>query len=186
MLISELQISLTRKKGLNKVIRRLSTLRTWMLTLAFNILNCVYLWKKAGKKLTHDLTEEDSSQCFKILSQYTVKKTKIDWQRFEMFCLTENDKYYSLCYVLLFSCANKNFLFWRLSNDSQIVFRTDIFRKLKLGAPENGHCIWLELASIFLSLIFEKTLQMVKKLLKDDRVQVCLLSYLSKKLLIFS
>ena len=36
-------ISLSRKKGLNKVIRRLSTLRTWMLTLAFNILNCVYL-----------------------------------------------------------------------------------------------------------------------------------------------
>ena len=33
----------TSEKGLNKVIRRLSTLRTWMLTLAFNILNCVYL-----------------------------------------------------------------------------------------------------------------------------------------------
>ena len=31
------------KKGLNKVIRRLSTLRTWRLTLALNILNCVYL-----------------------------------------------------------------------------------------------------------------------------------------------
>ena len=31
------------KKGLNKSIRRLSTLRTWTLTLAFNILNCVYL-----------------------------------------------------------------------------------------------------------------------------------------------
>ena len=34
---------LPRKKGLSKVIRRLSTLGTWMLTLAFNILNCVYL-----------------------------------------------------------------------------------------------------------------------------------------------
>ena len=33
----------TSEKGLNKVIRRLSTFRTWMLTLAFNILNCVYL-----------------------------------------------------------------------------------------------------------------------------------------------
>ena len=41
------------------------------------------------KKLTCNLIEEDSSQCLKILSQYTVKKTKIDWQRFEMFCLTE-------------------------------------------------------------------------------------------------
>ena len=30
------------QKGLNKVIIRLSTFRTWMLTLAFNILNCVY------------------------------------------------------------------------------------------------------------------------------------------------
>ena len=27
----------------------------------------------------------------------------------------------SLCYVLLFLCANKNFRFWRLSNDCQIV-----------------------------------------------------------------
>ena len=30
-----------------------------------------------------------SSQCLKILSQYTVKKTRIDWQRFEMYCLRE-------------------------------------------------------------------------------------------------
>ena len=41
------------------------------------------------KKLTRNLIEEDSSQCLKILSQYIVKKTKIDWQRFEMFCLRE-------------------------------------------------------------------------------------------------
>ena len=41
------------------------------------------------KKLTRYLIEEDSSQCLKILSQYIVKKTKIDWQRFEMFCLRE-------------------------------------------------------------------------------------------------
>ena len=57
-----------------------------MLTLAFNILNCVYLWKKAMKKLTRNLTEEDSSHSLKIVSQYTVKKPKIDWQEFEMFC----------------------------------------------------------------------------------------------------
>ena len=38
------------------------------------------------KKLTRNLIEEDSSQCLKILSYHTVKKTKIDWQRFEMFC----------------------------------------------------------------------------------------------------
>ena len=41
------------------------------------------------KKLTRNLIEEDSSQCLTILSQYTAKKTKIDWQRFEMFCLRE-------------------------------------------------------------------------------------------------
>ena len=68
MLISELYISFPQKKGLNKVIRRLLTFRTWMLTLAFNILNCVYLWTKAMKKLTRNLIEEDSSQCLKILS----------------------------------------------------------------------------------------------------------------------
>ena len=37
MLIWELYISLPRNKGLNRVIRRLSTLRTWMLALSFNI-----------------------------------------------------------------------------------------------------------------------------------------------------
>ena len=73
MLISELLISLRRKKGLNKVIRRLSTLRTWMLTLSFNILNCVYLRTKAMKNLTRNLIEEDSSQCLKISLLYTVK-----------------------------------------------------------------------------------------------------------------
>ena len=32
---------------------------------------------------------------------------------------------------------------------------------------KTGHyCVWLELASIFLSLVFEKTLQMAKKLVK--------------------
>ena len=37
MLIWDLYISLPRNKGLNRVIRRLSTLRTWMLALSFNI-----------------------------------------------------------------------------------------------------------------------------------------------------
>ena len=62
-----------------------------MLTLAFDILNCVYLKTKAMKKLTRNLIDEDSSQCLKILSKYTVKTTKIDWQRFKMFCLRENE-----------------------------------------------------------------------------------------------
>ena len=63
-----------------------------MLTLAFNILNSVYLGTKAMmNKLTRNRIEEDSSQCLKILSQYTVKKKKIDWQRFEMLCLRENE-----------------------------------------------------------------------------------------------
>ena len=54
--------------------RRLSTLRNWMLTLSFNILICVYLWRKAFKKLNHNLiTEENSSQCLKILSQVTIE-----------------------------------------------------------------------------------------------------------------
>ena len=61
MLISELKISLPGKKGLNKVIRRLSTLRTLMLTLSLNGLNRVYLGTKAMKKLTRNLIEEDSS-----------------------------------------------------------------------------------------------------------------------------
>ena len=31
---------------------------------------------------------------------------------------------------------------------------------------KTGHCVWLELASIFLLLVFEKTLQVAKKLAK--------------------
>ena len=62
-----------------------------MLTLSFNILKCVYLRTKAMKKLTHNLIDEDSSQRLKILSQYTVKKAKIDWQSFDMFCLREDE-----------------------------------------------------------------------------------------------
>ena len=34
---------LKKKIGLKKVLRCLSSLRTWMLTLSFNILTCVYL-----------------------------------------------------------------------------------------------------------------------------------------------
>ena len=51
MLISELKISFPRKKGLNKVIRRLSTFRTWMLTLAFNILTWIQrdIWGKIAQ-----------------------------------------------------------------------------------------------------------------------------------------
>ena len=54
-------------------------MRTWMLTSSssFNILTCD-LWTKAMKKLKHNrIEEEDSSQCLKNLSQFTVKKTKI-------------------------------------------------------------------------------------------------------------
>ena len=52
---------------------------------------------------------------------------------------------------------------------------------------KTGHyCVWLELASIFLSLVFEKNTAEGKQACQDDRVQVCLLSYLLKELLIFS
>ena len=43
--------------------------------------------------------------------------------------------------------------------------------------------VWLELASIFLSLVFEKNIANGKEACQDDRVQVCLLSYLSKNYL---
>ena len=65
-----------------------------MLTLTFNILNCVYLCTKAMRKLTRNLIDEDSSQCLKILLQYTVMKTKIDSQRFEMCCLREMSNFF--------------------------------------------------------------------------------------------
>ena len=61
-----------------------------MLTLAFNIKLCLFV-NEGDEETIRNLIEEDSSQCLKILSQDTVKKTKIDWQRFEMFCPRESE-----------------------------------------------------------------------------------------------
>ena len=48
-----------------------------MLTLAFNIKLCLFV-NEGDEETIRNLIEEDSSQCLKILSQDTVKKTKID------------------------------------------------------------------------------------------------------------
>ena len=48
-----------------------------------------------------------------------------------------------LCYVLLFSCANKNFLFWHLSNDCQIVRPALVSGPPKRKKPYNKHLISL-------------------------------------------
>ena len=45
---------------------------------------------------------------------------------------------------------------------------------------KTGHCVWLEITSTFLSLVFEKTLYLWEAN-QDDQVQVFLLSYLSKE-----
>ena len=45
--------------------------------------------------------------------------------------------------------------------------------------------VWLEVASIFLSLVFKKNTANGKEARRDDQVQVCLLSYLSKESLVF-
>ena len=48
-------------------------MRTWVLTLFFNIVTVKYLWAKAMKKLNRNLIEEeDSIQCLKIFLQYKV------------------------------------------------------------------------------------------------------------------
>ena len=50
---------------------------------------------------------------------------------------------------------------------------------------KTGYCVWLEVASIFLSLVFKKNTANGKEACQDDQVQVCLLSYLSKESLVF-
>ena len=57
---------------------------------------------------------------------------------------------------------------------------------LRWSLLKTGNCVWLELASVFLSLVFEKNTANGKEACQDDRVQVCLLSYFSKALLIFA
>ena len=49
----------------------------------------------------------------------------------------------SLCYVLLFSCANKNFLFWHLSNDCQIVHPALVSGPPNRKEPYNKYLISL-------------------------------------------
>ena len=49
---------------------------------------------------------------------------------------------------------------------------------------KTGHCVWLEITSTFLSLVFEKTLYLWEAN-QDDQVQVFLLSYLSKESFVF-
>ena len=84
-----------KKKGLKKVIRHLSTLRTWMLTLSFNILACVYLWIKVMKKLNDNLIkEEDFSQCYRSTQLKRRKSTGRDWRGFSQEKTTNSfDKY---------------------------------------------------------------------------------------------
>ena len=84
-----------KKKGLKKVIRHLSTLRTWMLTLSFNILACVYLWIKVMKKLNDNLIkEEDFSQCYRSTQLKRRKSTGRDWRGFAQEKTTNSfDKY---------------------------------------------------------------------------------------------
>ena len=64
---------------------------------------------------------------------------------------------------------------------------------VSIGSPmwrwsllKTGYCVWLEVASIFLSLVFKKkNTENGKEACQDDQVQVCLLSYLSKESLAF-
>ena len=57
-----------------------------MLIPSFQILTCVYFRTKLKKKLNRNLTEEeDSIPWSKIVSQVTVKKTRMEWQRSETF-----------------------------------------------------------------------------------------------------
>ena len=51
---------------------------------------------------------------------------------------------------------------------------------------KTGHSVWLEVASIFISLVFEKDTANGKEACQGYQVQVCLLSYLSKESLVFS
>ena len=63
---------------------------------------------------------------------------------------------------------------------------------VSIGSPmwrwsllKNGYYVWLEVASIFLSLVFKKNTANGKEACQDDQVQVCLLSYLSEESLVF-
>ena len=55
-----------------------------------------------------------------------------------------------------------------------------------LESFETEHCVWLEVASIFLSLVFEKILQMAKKLVKMIGCTYVCYHICRRNLLIFS
>ena len=114
--------------------RRLSTLKNWMLTLSFNILICVYLWRKAFKKLNHNLiTEENSSQCLKILSQYTVKKTKVDWLKGKQAIPSTNTVMYDNKHSCKHTCSRSS---WQASLPFAMFFSKTHERKIEATSSQ--------------------------------------------------
>ena len=124
------------------------SLRQWQQTLYLEkllyLLQCIFLQRQREKRWKPLLDR----QCpvLKILQPY-IKEQKLTvllvwpnklFQHGE-FVFTFSE---SLCYVLLFSCANKNFLFWRLSNDCQIACPV-LFSGPPNRKPYNKHLISL-------------------------------------------
>ena len=137
-----------RKRGFPKNNKRTnpSTMTTnlpWKASLPFAVF--FFFTRTNGRKME---TTSRQTQCpvSKILQRYIkeIKLTVLLWpnklfQHGEIvFPFSE-----SLCYVLLFSCANKNFLFWRLSNDCQIVRPVLVSGRPNRKKPYNKHLISL-------------------------------------------
>ena len=74
------------------------------------------------------LPEKNSNQCLKFLTQIIIKKTKMDWQVFEMFCqrktseLTYLDDFF-LPFVVLFSKTDQGKLEGTSSQTQCLVFK---------------------------------------------------------------
>ena len=125
--------------------RRLSTLRNWMLTLSFNILICVYLWRKAFKKLNHNLiTEENSSQCLKILSQYTVKKTKVDWLKGKQAIPSTNTVMYDNKHSCKHTCSRSS---WQASLPFAMFFSKTHEREIEATSSQTQCPVFKTLVS---------------------------------------
>ena len=124
-------------------------MKNWMLTLAFNILNCVYLWTKRSVFSQGQMEErwkrllDRHSVRFPKYSGVTFKSWNLQCSWFWMNKLFQHGEFVFTFSECMFLCANKNFLFWRLSNDCQIGRPALVSGSPNRKKPHNKHLISL-------------------------------------------
>ena len=124
-------------------------LRQWQQTYLEKLLCLLqrFLFYKDQRRKDGDDFETDTVSSFQNTPELKRAKTysalsfdRVKFNKHGEFVFTFSE---SFCYVLLFFCANKNVLFWHLSNDCQIVRPVLVSGPPNRKKPYNKHLISL-------------------------------------------